>query len=200
MTQLWWNSKNCTGVVFLQSNSVAHKNYGAPEESYLLFSLTPTHTGATLNLTLTLRNKTPTRLPEQMMLEFRPLGSHNWGMDKLGLWVSPYDVGLNGSQYQHAVWSGLQASAPSPGSHVTILTPDAPLVSPITTEPAFHGWLGTPTVMPVPTAPFKDSAKVVGFGVNLWNNVWDTNYILWYPYLAGDENLMFRFSVVTSNS
>jgi len=40
---------------------------------------------------------------------------------------------------------------------------------------------------------------VHGMAVNLWNNVWDTNYILWYPYEegVGHENILFRFRMIS---
>ena len=35
----------------------------------------------------------------------------------------------------------------------------------------------------------------MGFGVsyNIYNNIWNTNYVLWYPFVKGDENVMSRF-------
>jgi len=203
MSELWWNQQTCSGYVTLQSQSQAYLSYGAPLASYLSFNLLPSNVGATINMTLVLWKKTATRLPEQMMLEFRPPQSFNmqWRMDKLGSWVSPLDVLVNGSQYQHAVWDGIQAFTAS--KILAIKTPDAPLVAPITSQKSFPGWFGTPTVMPVPTAPLNGATQILGMAVNLFNNVWDTNYILWYPYndplVDGEENLLFRFVVSTSN-
>ena len=37
--------------------------------------------------------------------------------------------------------------------------------------------------------------SVVGMAVNLHNNLWNTNYPKWYPFLAGDESSSFRFEV-----
>jgi len=202
MSELWWNPNTCSGVVTLQSQNTAFKNYGAPQNSYVAFSVVQTITGATLNMTLVLWNKTPTRLPEQMMFEFRPPGNLDWKMDKLGTWVSPLDVLLNGSQYQHGVWSGIKGSDST--STFFVSTPDAPLVAPITTQKPFRGWSGTPTVMPVPTSPLRGVTQITGMAVNLFNNVWDTNYVLWYPYndplVVGEENLLFRFVVTTENN
>jgi len=77
---------------------------------------------------------------------------------------------------------------------------DVPLTSPITSQSPVPGWLGTPTAMPVPTAPLNNT-NIIGMAFNFWNNVWDTNYIFWYPYLqgVGDENMLFRFVVTTTN-
>ena len=67
-----------------------------------------------------------------------------------------------------------------------VKTLDAGVVSVMTSERP------EPRVYPVPMTPLKD---VVGMAYNLYNNVWDTNYIFWYPY---DENVDFRarFTVI----
>lgn len=31
---------------------------------------------------------------------------------------------------------------------------------------------------------------------HMYNNMWDTNYILWYPYKEGDEDFKARFKIV----
>uniref|UniRef100_A0A7S4F6E6 Uncharacterized protein n=3 Tax=Chrysotila carterae TaxID=13221 RepID=A0A7S4F6E6_CHRCT len=52
-----------------------------------------------------------------------------------------------------------------------------------------------------PPTPFlKDlnplSRPLTGVGYNLWNNIWNTNYPLYYPFEpSGDENLLFRFEI-----
>jgi len=49
---------------------------------------------------------------------------------------------------------------------------------------------GPPNPFPIPlTKP--DYSQ--GVGVNLYNNIWGTNYIMHYPYLAGEQNSKFRF-------
>jgi len=204
MTALYWSQSTCSGVVVLQSAPLANSYYGAPVTSYYGFMIVQNANGAALYLNVTLWNKTPTRLPEQMMVEFRPplaLGL-DWQMDKLGSWVSPMDVILNGSQYQHAVWSGIRAINRQEGIAMTIQSLDAPLTAPITTQPRIPGWFGSPTAMPVPTAPLAGVTSLSGMAFNLFNNVWDTNYIFWYPYLqgVGDENLLFRFVITTQNN
>jgi len=196
MTQLWWDQKTCTGVTKLNFPTPVVQDYGAPQTAFVKFELKATKTEITLELGLVIWEKTTTRLPEQMMVEFRPKKDNlDWQMDKLGSWVSPTNVALNGSQYQHAVWSGFRGLDTKDGTIFSVETPDAPLVAPITPEKPFPGWGGTPTVMPVPTRPIK---AVNGMAINLWNNVWDTNYILWYPYdhrATSDQNMLFRFRV-----
>ncbi len=55
-----------------------------------------------------------------------------------------------------------------------------------------------PTALPFP-AP-GDSPPLDGMAYNLHNNVWDTNYILWYPFVAGDESWRTRFLITFDGS
>lgn len=48
------------------------------------------------------------------------------------------------------------------------------------------------STMPLPLTPLK---TVDGVAFNLHNNVWDVNYIFWYPYISQDTNQKFRFSI-----
>jgi len=63
---------------------------------------------------------------------------------------------------------------------------DVPLASPLT---ATHG----PRIFPGPLDPIKE--EVVGLAFNVYNNVWNTNYIMWYPYVDGDANFKARFAI-----
>jgi hypothetical protein len=70
---------------------------------------------------------------------------------------------------------------------------------------------GTPTAYPTPLAPPQFSA---GWHFNLYNNLWGTkydrgrgrkvtiltgggSYIMWYPYVPEDANLVYRFVLST---
>jgi len=37
----------------------------------------------------------------------------------------------------------------------------------------------------------------MGFGVsyNIYNNIWNTNYVLWYPFEEEDKDMKARFSL-----
>ena len=35
----------------------------------------------------------------------------------------------------------------------------------------------------------------IGLGYNVFNNIWNTNYVLWYPFADEDKNLKARFSL-----
>ena len=56
---------------------------------------------------------------------------------------------------------------------------DAALVSP-----------GQHTPFPVLNAPPN---LLYGMSTLLCNNIWGTNYPMWFPYTQGDANLRFRF-------
>jgi hypothetical protein len=55
-----------------------------------------------------------------------------------------------------------------------------------------------PTALPIP-AP-GNSPPLDGMAYNLHNNVWDTNYVLWYPLVHGDESWRTRFLVTFDGS
>ena len=70
------------------------------------------------------------------------------------------------------------------GIRVTSL--DVPLACVATeTQPA--------TVFPAPLQPISVNVTAVAF--NFYNNIWNTNYIMWYPYLAADADFKARFAV-----
>ena len=70
------------------------------------------------------------------------------------------------------------------GFQVTSL--DAGVVSVMTKE------LPEPRVLPYPLKPIRN---ITGMAYNLYNNVWGTNYIYWYPY-DGDTDYRARFKII----
>ena len=60
------------------------------------------------------------------------------------------------------------------GQGLQLLTQDVPLVSIATRQ-------RPPSPFPVPLKPISQK-ELTGVAFNLYNNIWDTNYILWYPY------------------
>ena len=170
-------------------------------------------------------NKTATRLPEASMFSFYPNpppDSSKWigtlskvGWDDFG-GPSDFNVGWvvkNGSQYQHAVEYVMLYAADDRGGYgahkqdsvvhdfikgskvhqpfvnIRLNSTDVPLICPITE----NSW--TPTPFPAPLDPLPDN-YVIGIAYNLHNNIWNTNYPTYYPFLAGDENFRARFSIV----
>ena len=48
---------------------------------------------------------------------------------------------------------------------------------------------------PFPT-PLIDANDVKGIGFVLFDNIWGTNYPVWYPYDDVDKNMTYRFSIM----
>ena len=66
-----------------------------------------------------------------------------------------------------------------------LLSPDVPLVCMLTGTKLDH-------IFPIPLQPIPD---ITGVAFKIYNNIWDTNWIMWYPFVDGDENLRARFSL-----
>lgn len=75
----------------------------------------------------------------------------------------------------------------SAGKGLQIFTVDVPTVFIGTT-----GHVDSP--FPVPLHPFLCSTiRTMSF--NLYNNIWNTNYIYWYPYEKEDADFKARFGL-----
>ncbi|XP_062571302.1 uncharacterized protein LOC134233351 [Saccostrea cucullata] len=161
----------------VMADSKSHTWYGAPESVWINYKSRAEGFDVTLQWT----NKTPTRLAESMMYHFSPAKKKgfNWRLSKVGHLVDPGNVILNGSQYVHAVDSGAYYIN-NIGQGLQLLTPDVPLVSIATKE-------RPPSPFPVPLKPISQS-DISGVAFNLFNNIWNTNYILWYPYNDGTNS------------
>ena len=130
--------------------------------------------------------KAPTRLPESIYFVFQPVPSNDmsWKLHKLGQLIDPLNVILNGSQRQHAVDKGVYYTD-SNGKGLEILSYDVALVNVLTPQ---H------YVSPIPL-PLKPLSEVTGMAFNLFNNVWDVNWIFWYPFERRDLDQKFRFRI-----
>lgn len=71
---------------------------------------------------------------------------------------------------------------------IQVSSPDVPLVCPMTGNSQ-----QTPVVFPAPLHPITE--PITGFAFNIYNNIWETNWIFWYPYNPQDANLKARFAV-----
>ncbi|WP_229106726.1 hypothetical protein [Paenibacillus sp. 1001270B_150601_E10] len=120
------------------------------------------------------------RLPEASWFSFVPLvdNPNAWEMDKMGKRISPLTVVRDGNRNMHGVQSGLYYDAAD--GAVVIETLDAPLVCP-----------GQARLLQFDNtyAPLTG-----GFHFNLHNNVWGTNFMMWF-----EDDMQFRFRL-TLNS
>lgn len=121
-------------------------------------------------------NKPASRLPEAIWFSFCPqtLSGHRWKLDKLEQSVSPLEIVRNGNRKLHAVGSGVQYQ--DEHARLSINSLDTPLVAP-----------GKPSLL-----DFNNRQPLTSNGMhfNLYNNVWGTNFPMWY-----EDDARFRFVV-----
>lgn len=125
-------------------------------------------------------------MPESIYFMFRPISNPklSWKLHKVGQFIDPLNVILNGSQILHAVDKGVYYTD-SRNQGLSIDSPDVAVVNVLTPG-------SRPSVIPVPLKPIK---AVDGMAFNLFNNVWDVNFIFWYPFEKRDVNQKFRFKL-----
>jgi hypothetical protein len=186
----------------LQPPSLQHLDYGGPAAVKLRVCYESAAAG--LSITLAAVGKTPTRLPEEAWIEFRPalLSSSSSGADadgeigddgatatleieKLGSMLDPADILLNGSRTLHAAGDEQGVVFTEGKTKLRLISFDAGLVSPGPAS-ANMDLYAFPGVLP----KAED-----GVAFSLWNNLWGCNYIYWYPYDASDADFGFRFSL-----
>jgi hypothetical protein len=142
--------------------------YGAPSRGLIGYEAE----GDSLAVQVIWDGKRSTRMAESIAFRFNPLSTRDQYvvLDKLGSEISIFNdqssVMNNGSQHLHGVLSGVKLVQPSAKVTVTIESLDSTVVN-----------LGLPT--PFPTGKYD---LLDGLSFNLFNNIWGTNYIMWYPF------------------
>jgi len=181
LVSLWEQTQGSTTTFLLELSmpSVTYTNYGAPVTlwfEYIFIQNSPNFT-----LSAQLFNKTSTRMPESIWVVFDPItvNASVWTIDKIGSQISPLDFIVGGSNHLHGSWNGVSYEYNS--RSVQINSPDVAVIC-----------AGQTTPFPTPYTP-PDLTQ--GMSFNLYNNIWNTNYIMWYPFVDGDENLLFRFNL-----
>ncbi|MEN9935077.1 MAG: hypothetical protein RLZZ387_1656 [Chloroflexota bacterium] len=150
----------------------ASERFGCPRAAML--ELTLARGGDEVLVELQWFDKPACRLPEALWLSLTPAGAtmRGWRMLKLGEWVSPLDVMRDGNRRLHAA-QAVEHEGMRGRVRVGLL--DAALVAP-----------GEPSLL-----NFTNRQPVGGaMHVNLYNNVWGTNFPMWY-----EEDARFRFIV-----
>ena len=146
----------------------AAERYGAPRELYLVYRFH--EDGTRLETDLHWRRKDASRIPEALWLRFgfNPMKKEGWTLSKLGTQVSPFSVEEYGNRALHAV-DAVRYGIGSGDSRVpgfSLINLDSPLVSP-----------GRPRILEFDQEQ-PDLSE--GFAVNLVNNIWGTNFPMWY--------------------
>jgi uncharacterized protein DUF5054 len=155
----------------------ASEEFGSPRQ--LTLEMAFSRSEPQIGFTLQWFDKPASRLPEASWFSFvlsdrGPDWRRSWRMDKLGQWISPYEVIRNGNRRLHAVGAGLKAE--DSRHKVTVESLDAALVAP-----------GRPTLL-----DFNNRQPDLreGLHFNLHNNLWGTDFPQWY-----DDDALFRFSL-----
>jgi hypothetical protein len=146
---------------------------GAPDTAFLQYDFPA---DGTVHVALQWFDKPACRLPEAFWMSFNPALADptQWQMRKLGQWISPLEVINRGGRTLHATDYGLKCA--NEGVTLDIESLDAALVAP-----------GRPSLLDFHNEP-PDLAQ--GMHFNLYNNVWGTNFTMWF-----DDDALFRFVI-----
>ena len=178
----------------------ASAEYGAPAVAWSIIEVQRD----TLAVQVHLLEKTTTRLPEAMFVQFQvrdPTAA--WAANKLGQWVTPAETVDGGSKHLHGVTErGLRVVVDG-GRVMTIGATDAAVAS-----------FGALQAFPIPVDETPDTAAD-GSSFVLYDNLWGTNYVMWWPFIVpppspyeasatyfpeeGNANLLSRFTVELSS-
>lgn len=168
----WSDAKRVLVELSLADDAGAYPP-GAPRSLWLDYSQVRSDQ---LEVALSWFDKPPTRLPEAIWLSFVPTitPGQKWILEKLGQYVSPQDVVSRGNRHVHSVWQ--EVSCAADGRGLRIESSDAPLVA-----------CGKRTLL-----DFSDELPAPENGVHfcLCNNVWGTNFRLWFS-----DDMKFRFAL-----
>jgi hypothetical protein len=160
-----------------------------------------------INVTLWAVNKTRTRITESWWLRFNPrFDTHAGGgghspqsmrLNKLASLIDPADVLLNGSKVLHALTGGVvYGETLGDPSLLHISSIDVPVVKVGAGNASLAA--DTPPLAGLNPAPLpNDVAPRVqdGFAFNIFNNLWSTNAIQWFPFDAEDRSWKMRFAM-----
>jgi hypothetical protein len=114
-------------------------------------------------VSLTWVGKKASRLPQAFWLKFKGF-REDWEIQKLGAWISPDDI------LDSPLISGIDKAARNPS--VTIESLDATLVAPFGRR----------------LLEYRVQEKEQDLYFNLYNNIWNTNFPMWYS-----DDAVFRF-------
>ncbi len=157
-------SDNSQIIVNLTCDKKLCKELGAPRLVQVIYTLTEEG----LNVDVCWFGKDANRLTEAIYMHLFP--AHNVQLKKIGCLVTPEEVTLNGSRNLHAVQS-------VETDNYEIINHHSPLVS-----------VGKGKILEFDNK-FED-VKKDGLSFVLYNNVWGTNFPLWY-----EDNAKFTFEI-----
>ena len=161
-----------TRAIFVLDFPSDAQEFGAPRQLCLNYTLSED----SLNVTLSWFDKPACRLPEAFWLSFQPNAANEdgWRFEKIGRRIDPRDVVSRGARTLHAIDQRITYQDGARGFELASL--DAPLVAP-----------GQPSLL-----DFHNRVPEMrgGVHVNLYNNVWGTNFPMWF-----EDDAQFRFTL-----
>ncbi len=154
--------------VELKCENTLCENAGAPRELQIIYTLTAEH----VKITASWFNKDANRLTEAIFFKLYPVEGEI-ALEKLGTLVNPYSVVESGSKNLHAVRNVILSNC---NNTIKITNLTTPLVS-----------VGKGKIL-----EFDNKFEKTEDGISyvLYNNVWGTNFPLWY-----EENACFEFLI-----
>ena len=195
LTQIWAGRSETvnTTVIMLQlkANKTLHTIYGAPREIWIRYNLhTQSNPSSSLKIAcrVTLLDKVPTRLPEAAWFSFtvrRNTESH-WEHSILDEWSDPLNVATGASNNLHYV---SEQGVRRLKDEIQIKSQDT-------------GLLRWGEVLPYPYPLTITPDLKLGASFNLFNNIWNTNYPMWFPFdeLGNNNNLVYRFEIILNHT
>lgn len=188
--------ESCEFVAELAFSAEASTDCGAPTTAWVNITITPSSfasasaasssssssfsspssltsaSGPSAEVVMGLINKTQTRLPEAMFLQFQPANPSNgkWYANKLNEWISSEEIVDGGTKHLHGVTEQGIKYVSSSGDTFTVGSTDAGVAN-----------FGNLTAYPSPVHVNAD-VETYGAGFVLWDNLWGTNYIMWWPF------------------
>ncbi len=174
LRQIFKNRKETGYLVELGFDEELQRRYGCPKELYIQWTFN--NRERNIEVTLQWFDKAANRLPEAYWLCFHPVvpDDNRWMMVKMGQEISPLDVIEQGNRKLHCIEE--QMIYRDPGCSLSINSLDAPLVAP-----------GRPSLLEF-NQEQPDLSQ--GMAFHLFNNVWGTNFPMWY-----EEDACFRFII-----
>jgi hypothetical protein len=157
-----------TGQVFVLKLRVPEQPFGCPRHIWSEWTF-PANVPE-IQVRLVWMDKPACRLPESLWFSFDPIVTQAWTLEKLGQMISPLDVVSNGNKRLHSIGKGVFSRR----LHINSL--DTPLVA-----------LGEPVLLNFDP---HDLTFDGGLHFNLYNNLWGTNFPMWY-----EEDGSFRFTL-----
>jgi len=154
-----------------------------------------------VNITTWAFAKTRTRITESWWLRFHPAletaEAQSMRLHTLGSLINPRNVVLNGSKTLHALDRGIvYGNDIRDPTSLRIGSPDVPTIkvgagnaSLDANAPPLEG------LNPAPVPKDVDPRLENGVGFNIYNSLWETNAIQWYPFLQEDRDWTFRFGM-----